>query len=149
MNMLGFLKENELFFLKWNDDSQGVFEFKNNIFVEIEENEGFGRAEIDIEHAFTCIELRKANKEEIESVKPKETFIDVEIDWNPIDEPTVKHPNNTNWTLNALSLRAPVNGWFINKYIFKDLSTCIYPVKTDGDKCFDKATHARFVKVGE
>lgn len=79
-------------------------------------------------------------------LKPEESFVDMEIDWSG-NEPQVKHPNDTHWLLNGLSLRVPMSDYFINRYVFADGSTCIYPVKTNEDKCFDKAVKARFVKV--
>jgi hypothetical protein len=98
-----------------------------------------------------CIELSDDELVTIKTfrLKPKETFVDVEIDYGNSGEARVEHPDGEFWSLNLISLRIPVNGFFINKYIFSDSSECIYPVKTKDDKFVMKATHARFVKVGE
>ena len=96
--------------------------------------------------------FRPATQKEIERVKPKD-YIDVELDWRPYGEPTVKHPNDAHWTLNALGIGCPVKGWALAGYKFKESGDVIKdrPVKfnkgTDRTSIRSKATHARFIKM--
>ena len=95
--------------------------------------------------------FRPATKEEIEAVKPKETFVDVEVKWTS-GMVEAKHPENKKiYNISAKPVGWTLSGWALSCYIHKYKGRQIdnYPIlwNSDGTEIVNKATHARFVKI--
>lgn len=87
-------------------------------------------------------------------IKPKDTFVDVEIEWS-YAQGSILAPNGMRIIINAHSIGQSFSDWFLSGYILKPISNnemfVGYPIKFsyDGENIIEKATHARFIKVGE
>jgi len=105
------------------------------------------RRSIDLEEVD---DMRTSTQEEIDSVKPKETYEDVEIEWvSKMAE--VRHPeNNKIYNITAKPVGWTLSGWALSGYLH-DEEYIAYVMLFDesGMSIKSKATHARFVKVGE
>lgn len=107
--------------------------------------------------------LRSATQEEIQSVKPKDTYVDVEIDWNheigdegifpvihtfPFENYPHKTVQITNYPIGWMH-----GSWVLSGYLFDDISNHeqdvghFHPMTFKKNKIVKKATHARFVKL--
>mgnify|MGYP001575190977 CR=1 FL=1 len=87
-------------------------------------------------------------------LKPKETFVDVEIEWvSKMAE--VRHPeNNKIYNITAKPVGWTLSGWALNGYHHDEGGVTTrrsQPLffNTNGTVIQSKATYARFVKVGE
>jgi len=88
----------------------------------------------------------------------KVPFVDVEIEWNDVtaNMPLVNHPCRTTMELRNVPLNIPLHGWVLSGYVYKsdiedEKGNDFHPMRfyISGRKVQEKATHARFVKVGE
>jgi len=145
------LKEGAFYYLEWNDKSNGVFEFKDdNYLVEICED---NPSEWRVEQVQGIPIFHPATQEEIDSVTPQETYVDVVISWtNANGYPHCKHPSGSSgtYTFSNYPVGQVFSGWILSAYIheFKGIRIDNFPIlwNEEGTKIVSKAIHARFVK---
>lgn len=107
-----------------------------------------------------ALHVYPATQEEVDRAKPKETFVDVEIDWKSVSAcfgPYCMSPwNSTEENISVSPVGQIFRGWALSKYLFDDQSkgknakfSDETPIifNNDGTKIAIKATHARFVKI--
>ncbi len=149
-NMVYRLKLKESEWYRYNDD---VIQYKDEKFYNASGSIAYYLNEfmksMD-KHDFFC----PATQEEIDSVKPKETFVDREITWKSTEANVIPPFNKDNrYDLSDFHIGVPRGGWVLSKYIYasKDLgdNTLDVPIlfSNDGTEVEFKATHARFVRV--
>jgi hypothetical protein len=135
------LKEGE-----WYKYGSTIVEYKNNGLYFSN-----GKIHISIDAVSDTLEFRPATKEEIDSVKPKEILINVELDWS---QHGLLHPCDKWLTwIEVPNIGIDYGGWILAGYLFKESAgvTKDKPVKfnkgKDRTSIRSYATHARFVKV--
>jgi len=102
----------------------------------------------DVEDIDKITLFRPATQEEIDSVKPKETFVDVEINWDNLNYET---PACDTFSLrNSAIGRIDSDGWMVDCFIIDGVKHHM-PAVVENHKEFtgNKAQFVRFVKVGE
>ena len=90
-------------------------------------------------------------------LKPKETFVDCRITWKPTEaNVTPPFSKNDGYDLSDFKIGVPRGGWVLSGYVYKsdiedEKGNDFHPMRfyNSGRKVQEKATHARFVKVGE
>ena len=90
-------------------------------------------------------------------LKPKETFVDCKITWKSTEaNVTPPFSKNDRYDLSDFKIGVPRGGWVLSGYVYKsdiedDKGNDFHPMRfyISGRKVQEKATHARFVKVGE
>ncbi|MCP4103826.1 MAG: hypothetical protein GY750_20775 [Lentisphaerae bacterium] len=96
-----------------------------------------------------CDVFRPATQEEIDSVKPQETFVDCEINWRGEGECAIPKTKHSVVTITSFPIGSIHEDWALSGYIYPNeiVHECPFNFEEDGTKIHEKATHARFVKV--
>jgi hypothetical protein len=98
--------------------------------------------------------IRPATQDEIEAVKPKESFVDVEINHNLIHDGDLQIDCpmwETRLRLKNIPFDIPYQGYVLSSYVYEDgsFSRSLNQYENGYTRIKEKATHARFCKVDE
>jgi hypothetical protein len=96
--------------------------------------------------------IRPATQDEIEAVKPKESFVDVEINHNLIHDGDLQIDCpmwETRLRLKNIPFDIPYQGYVLSSYVYEDgsFSRSLNQYENGYTRIKEKATHARFCKV--